>query len=87
MAPFPLLHLRGPRNPYGSGASTVQCVCVCVCVCVCHVSPLAPVLYGRSAAADLIQSVLSICDSEASRSDIVLGGYKQNTKMSNDIKI
>ena len=91
LAPFPLLHLRGPRNLYGSGASTVQCVCVCVCVCVCtcvcHVSPLAPVLNGRSAAADLIQSVLSICDSEASRSDIVLGGYKQNTKMSNDIKL
>ena len=64
------------------------CVCVCVCVYVCvSCFPVGPVLYGRSAAADLIQSVLSICDSEASRSDIVLGGYKQNTKMSNDIKI
>ena len=33
LAPFPLLHLRGLRDLYGSGASTV-CVCVCVYVCM-----------------------------------------------------
>ena len=35
LAPFPLLQLRGPRDLYGSGASTVQySVCVRACVCV-----------------------------------------------------
>ena len=41
---FTIITMRGPRDLYGSGASTVcvsECVCVracvrvCVCVCVC----------------------------------------------------
>ena len=37
LAPSPLLHLRGPRDLYGSGASTstVHCVRARACVCVC----------------------------------------------------
>ena len=40
LAPYHLLHLRGPRDLSCSGASTVgvcvcACVCVCMCVCVC----------------------------------------------------
>ena len=62
LAPFPLLHLRGSRDPNGSGASTVQnsvraCVRACVRASVCLSFP--PLSLGWLPTAECVR--LSIC--------------------------